>query len=283
MKYYAERKGLIESDFNISFEELKECFKGIYRYFDNRNCFEVAKKGVWIKPEWADEYQVIPALLEPTPEIFFMNNLHSSSIYPIYEYYLFYSEVELFTVIEILYDKISIYDYKENALKKDEIKKEFAIQINNILQFYDEGYFLEPNSGTITKGADDSLKMMLTEDLKAILNEDIMSQMRTAVKLYYRFDSNLEMKRKAINIMADILEPLRTELKDILNESFDVNKNDHDKLIFEIVNGFNIRHNNIKQKTDYEHEVWYDWMMQYYSSVIITFFKLKSIKYEYVK
>lgn len=278
MKYYAERNSLIENDLDISFEELKECFFNVYRYFENMNCFEAATKGIWIKPQWGEEYQKIPPLFEAAPEIFFMNHLRSTTVYPIYEYYSGYSEVELFTVIEILYDKIAIYDYTTNILETDEIKKEFAAQINNILQFYDGGYFLEANSGAITKGVDDSLKMMLTEDLKETLNEDVMTKMRTAIKLYYGFDSNLEQKKKAINILADILESFRSNLKDILNEKFEVNKNVHDKLIFDIVNNFNIRHNNSKQLTKYEHEIWYDWMMQYYSSVIITYFKLKSIK-----
>jgi hypothetical protein len=278
MKYYAERNSLIDEELNICFEELREYFVKVYRYFENKVCFEAATRGIWIRPQWGDEYQAIPPLFAPAPEIFFMNHLHSTRIYPIFEYYTYYTEVQFFTVIEILYDKISIYDYQENVLKTDEVKKEFATQINNLLQFYDGGYYLEPNSGTIVKGVNDSLKIMLTEDLKKIPSEDIMSQMRTAVKLYYRFDSDLEMKKKAINIMADILEPLRSDLKDILNAKLEINKNDHDKLIFEIVNGFNIRHNNSKQKTNYEHEVWYDWMMQYYTSVIITYFKLKSIK-----
>ncbi|ARC83193.1 hypothetical protein RSJ17_00595 (plasmid) [Clostridium argentinense] len=278
MKYYAERKSLLENDLEISFEQLKEVFFSVYKYFANRNCFDAAINGIWIKPQWQDEYQAIPPLFEPSPEIFFMNHLHSTSIYPIYQYYQAYSEIELFTVIEILYDKIAVYNYKKDILETEEIKKEFSIQINNILQFYDGGYFLETNSGTITKGTDDSLKMMLTEDLQSVLNEDTMTKIRTSIKLYYRFDSNLETKKKAINILADILEPLRIDLKNILNEKYEIKKNEHDKIIFDIVNSFNIRHNDKKQLTHYEHEIWYDWMMQYYCSVIITYHKLKAIK-----
>lgn len=278
MKYYAERNCLLNIDITISLDNLKEYFFKIYRYFDNKGCFEAAIKGIWIKPQWEDTFLKIPPLFEADPEIFFLNHLHSKSIYPIYEYYECYSEIELFTVIEILYDKIAVYNYQKDVLETENVKKEFAGQINNILQFYDGGYFLEHNSGAITKGVDDSLKMMLTEDLKDTLSEDVMTKMRSAIKLYYRFDSNLEEKKKAINILADILEAFRSDLKDILNEKFEVNKNDHDKLIFDIVNNFNIRHNKSNQKTNYEHEIWYDWMMQYYSSVIITYFKLKSIK-----
>ncbi|WP_010233414.1 hypothetical protein [Clostridium arbusti] len=277
MKYYAERNNLLEENFNISFEDLKQHFYKIYMYFANTKCFDVAIKGVWKKPQWEEEYLTIPPLLAPSPETFFMKQLSSNEIYPIFQYYENYTETELFTVIEILYDKICTYDYKNSVINND-VKKEFAIQINNVLQLYDDGYFLEIHSGTITKGANDPVKNMLSEDLSKILPEDIMTKTRTAIKMYYRFDSNMEMKTKAITILADILEPLRDELKDILNHGYETNKNDHDKLIFEIVNNFNIRHTNTKQHENYEHEIWYDWMIQYYSSVIITFYKLKKIK-----
>lgn len=280
MKYYSERNGLLEQkDFNISLEDLKQHFFSIYKYFYNMGSFDVAIKGVWIKPQWGDEYQEIPPLLAPSPEVFFLNNLHSSEIYPIVQYYEYYTDEELFTVIEILYDKIATYDYKKSILEDKDIKKDFAIQINNILQFYEEGYFLETSSGTITKGLKDPVKNMFSEDLTNICSEDVMTKMRTAIKMYYRFDSNIELKRKAINLLADILEPLRNDLKDILNREYDINKNKHDKLIFDIVNGFNIRHNKDDQKKNYQHEIWYDWMIQYYSSVIITYYKLNSIKY----
>lgn len=148
------------------------------------------------------------------------------------------------------------------------------MQINNVLKLYDVGYFLETTSGAVTKGANEPVKDMLSEDLSKILPSDPMTKMRTAIKMYYGFNSNMEAKKKAINILADILEPQRNELKDILNDKFEFNKNDHDKLIFDIVNRFNIRHNKPTDMKNYDLEIWYDWMMQYYSSVIITYYKL---------
>lgn len=275
MKYYIERNSLLDNSLEISFEKLKDLFFSIYKYFSNMQAFDVAKHGVWETPKWGGaKYQIIPPLFESSPEVFFLTNLNSEYIYPISDFYEDYSEEELFTVIEILYDKIAIYNYNTEQLETDEIKKQFATQINNILKFYNGGYFLEINSGFITKGTTDSLKEMLSEDLTTILNDDVMNKLKTAIKLYYRFDSNLESKKKAINILADILEPVRKQLQDILNEKYEISKNDHDKLIFDIVNNFNIRHNNKKQYTDYSLAIWYDWMMQYYSSVIITYYKL---------
>ncbi len=278
-KYYAERKDLLGSNTEITFEKLKDLFFEVYWFFKRKNGFDVAEKGVWKKATnyWEDDRQIISPLFAPSPEVFFLKHLNSEDIYPINMHCNEYSEEELFTVIEILYDNIAIYNSDQNCLETESIRKEFAIEINNILKFYAGGYFLETNSGTIIKGRDEPLMNMLTEDLESYFNEDVITKMRTAIKLYYRFDSNMEVKKKAITILADILELVRNELKDILNEKFEVNKTDHDKLIFEIVNGFNIRHNNNKQLTAYEKEIWYDWMMQYYCSVIITFYKLKSV------
>lgn len=276
MEYYAERNGLLQEDVNISLKTLKEYFYKIYQYFDNQQYFEVAMEGVWIKPEYGDMYQKIPPLLSPSPDVFFLKHLNSTRYYPIWEHYTRYGEDELFTVIEILYNNICEYNYDVERLDY-RVRKEFAIQINNILKFYNGGYFLEPTNGYITKGLTDPTKEMYSEDLSSIIEDDILEKIRTSVKLYYRYDSDMETKKNAITILANILEPLRNDLKEILNEKYETPKNEHDKLIFEIVNGFNIRHNNSKQKTDYETEIWYDWMIQYYTSVIITYYKLKQI------
>jgi len=101
MKYYAERNGLLEENCDISFEDLKEYFNKIYNYFDNKDYFEVAIKGVWkSKSKYSDEqYQVMPPLLSPDPTVFFINNLQSQEIYPIYTYYQNYTEDQLFTVL----------------------------------------------------------------------------------------------------------------------------------------------------------------------------------------
>lgn len=275
MKYYSERNGLLDNGYNMDLNTLREYFYKIYKYFNDKHCFDVAEKGVWKKlSRWEEEEkQIISPLMNPSPEIFFLNALHSSDIYPIYQYYEYYTEDQLFTVIEILYDKIAEYDYEHQILKTD-VKKMFVEQINNILKFYSDGYYLEQNSGTITVNVNSPIKNMFSEDLATVLPDDVMSKMKAAIKLYYRFDSTKEFKRKGISTLADILEPLRKQLKSILNSEYEVNKDDHDKLIFEIVNNFDIRHNNLKQNKNYDSDIWYDWMMQYYSSVIITYYKL---------
>ncbi|WP_416148948.1 hypothetical protein ACM26V_22200 [Salipaludibacillus sp. HK11] len=277
-QYYAERNGLIKNSISLSEDELISFFVQTYQYFHSKEYFKCATKGVWRSiPYSNDEELIIPPSLAPAPEVFFATRLQITQVWPIYEYAENYTEEILFTVIEILYDHIAIYDYKKNELITEEPKAEFAEYINNILRMYNGGYYIEPTNGFIMKLPNETLKQQLSYDGKEMPNE-VFEQLSTASSMYYRFDANLETKKKAINLLADILEKEREYVKNLFNEEYEVPKNEHDKLIFGIVNGFNIRHNRADQKTDYSKEIWHDWMMQYYTSVIIAFYKLKTNK-----
>lgn len=58
------------------------------------------------------------------------------------------------------------------------------------------------------------------------LPEGVLEQLKSASRMYYRFDTDMEAKKKAINILADILEKVRDDLKETLNQEYDVSKND---------------------------------------------------------
>ena len=273
-KYYIERNGLIKENLKMNFKEILSFFYQIYSYFGNKGYFKSATSGIYVG-EYEEERQILPPTLAPTPEVYFTTKLQNKKVYPIYEYYEYYNEEILFTVIEILYDHIAYYDYNLKPLITEDPKKEFGELINNTLKFYGKGFYLEPQNGFIMELPNEALKEQLSyngEDME----EEVYSKLSTACEMFYRFDSNSEMKKKAINILADILENVRDDLKNILNDEFQINKNKHDALIFEMVNGYGIRHNNKNQKTDYSKEIWYDWMMQYYTSTIITYYRLKN-------
>ena len=68
------------------------------------------------------------------------------------------------------------------------------------------------------------------------------------------------------------------EVSRMLNEEYGIAKATHDNSIFQIVNNYCIRHNNKKQCSNYSTEIWFDWMMQNYTSVIIAFYRLLSKK-----
>ena len=176
----------------------------------------------------------------------------------------------------MLYAHIGVYHYSTGKIDVKDEKALFSEQISNLLRSYKDGYYLERSNGFIMEMPNKALQEQLSYD-GAELSEDVLEQLKSASRMYYRFDTDMEAKKKPINILADILEKVRDDLKETLNQEYDVSKNEHDRLIFGIVNEYHIRHNKADQKTDYSREIWYDWMMQYYTSTIITYCKLKKV------
>lgn len=106
----------------------------------------------------------------------------------------------------------------------------------------------------------------------------VYEQLITASEMFYRFNTASDKKKEAINVLAGILENVREEAKNLFNEEYNIAKNEHDALIFNVVNRYGIRHNNINQKNEYSKDIWYEWMMQYYTSTIIAFYKLAFLR-----
>jgi len=234
-KYYAERHGLLTKQLQIDFDELLQYFGQVYKYFCDKEYFEVATRGVWRQiPYTQDSEQILPPSLLPSPEVYFATCLQDKEVWPIWQYLEEYDEQTLFSVIEILYDHIGVYNYETDQFENEAQKEEFAEQINNILRAYKEGYYLEPTNGFIMQIPNGALREQLEYD-GSDLPDSVYEQLATATEMYYRFDANLEQKKKAINILADILESEREEVKDTLNAEYEVPKNEHDKLIFGIV------------------------------------------------
>lgn len=216
-KYYAERHGLLTKQLQIDFDELLQYFGQVYKYFCDKEYFEVATRGVWRQiPYTQDSEQILPPSLLPSPEVYFATCLQDKEVWPIWQYLEEYDEQTLFSVIEILYDHIGVYNYETDQFENEAQKEEFAEQINNILRAYKEGYYLEPTNGFIMQIPNGALREQLEYD-GSDLPDSVYEQLATATEMYYRFDANLEQKKKAINILADILESEREEVKDTLN------------------------------------------------------------------
>lgn len=53
-QYYAERNGLIADKLSLSLDELKTCFIHTYRYFGDKDYFEVAFNGIYEEDRWGN-------------------------------------------------------------------------------------------------------------------------------------------------------------------------------------------------------------------------------------
>ncbi len=278
MEYYIERKGLILPEkIKITKQQLRKFWCQIYFYFKDKKSFELAEHG---KEKGNNK---ISLKLAPSPEQFFLQHIGNIELYPIdIKTIEKCSDNELFTLIEIYYDVIEYCEWEQEdgdewgwCREKECLKREYCTYVNNILKFYENGYYLEPNYGFIMEMPNSALKHQLEEEI-ICMPDNIYSRLSSAIKNYYRFDCNEEGKRKAIASLADILEPIRKDLNSIFTSEVQESKQLNDKLIFEIVNKYGIRHNDKAQILDYSVDIWYDWMMQYYTSTIIAFYRLKN-------
>lgn len=267
MQYYAERNGHIKLDeIKISLKQLRQFFLDTYLYFDNKKYFKLAFEGNRSTP---------PAMV-PSPSAFFFKHLGHQNVYPLEEYAHRFDRTAIFTIIEILHDYICVIE-DFDIYDKDAAQIEFRNEINKYLACFETGYLLS-EKGYIINLPDSGLGKLITKNLPENTSDQVTEQVETAIKMFFRYDSNNEEKRKAINILADILEPYKEDLKSYMNES---RKNKpHDAMIFGIVNQYRIRHDDIKQKDEYTKHIWYEWMFHYYLSTVHAVLRLKKEHYK---
>ena len=187
-----------------------------------------------------------------------------------------YSEEDLFDVIELLYDLVSkpIDGYEHtysscgwhyHTFNKLEGQKEFRDQINKILCDYNEGFELS-TEGEIYSLVNDGLTDLLTSVLPPHDENNVNNRVQIAIKKFRNRHSSLDDQRVAIRDLADVLEFLRNEIKELIDLGLITHQDESD--LFNLANNFGIRHHNVNQKTDYDKEIWYPWLFYYYLATI---------------
>lgn len=267
MEFYSKRNGHIDtSETNIGLKKLNSLFLDTYLYFYKINYFKLAFEG----------YESTYPLMIPSPEGYFFEHLACFNGYPIEDKAMKYDKNILFTVIEILHDnirKIGPFGYHE----KEGPQKEFRDIINKYLKYYEDGYEIT-TKGWISILPEDGLRELINKDLPEETEDEVTVQVQTAIEMFFNYTSNNEKKKKAINILADVLEPLRDVVKELVGEIVDgrnTKTKPHDTMIFGIVNNYKIRHNDEKQMDEYDKVIWYEWMFHYYLATIHAVLRLK--------
>jgi len=83
---------------------------------------------------------------------------------------------------------------------------------------------------------------------------------------FLRSNGSVVSTKQMVRTLADVLEYLKKEGTRLPT------KDDSD--LFNIINNFDIRHHNRKQKGEYNKEIWYDWMFYTFLSSINVLLKL---------
>jgi hypothetical protein len=196
--------------------------------------------------------------------------LRKDNLWPIDKKYKDYKEDDLFDVIEYLYDYISkpidgkYHNWNECGWHYDKFDREagrieFRERINELIKDYNNCEL--SSCGEILMNAIPGSEELINRKIPYYDRENVNDRVEEAILLFRRYRSSLTDKKNAIKSLVEVLEFLRPKIKRVLV------KNDENDL-FNIANNFGIRHHDDKQKTNYDQEVWLNWMFYYYLSTI---------------
>lgn len=265
-RYYSSRKGSLTS-VGHDLPTLKRLVEAIHRQFELDGYLQEAF-GYWC----SDEGQVVGTLGRDI-EIAVLRLTKKANLWPLPDDLHHFSEEDLFDFIEFLFDHVSqpleegshLHDYYDGGWHYTKFDKKagqqrFLEELNPILEDYNPGYRLS-DLGEIEELGEPGLNLLLDAPLPEADPEHVTERVSKAIQLFRRHHASLQDRRTAVRELADVLEFLKKQLKEVLTK-----KDESD--LFNIANNFGIRHNNMDQKTHYDKAIWLSWMFYYYLATI---------------
>ena len=263
-EYYGVRKGFFIQNERSDIDMFKRAFLILYRKLYKEGYFQA-----YFGKQCVDYDNSIEGYLGSDIETAIYLKTKNKELWPIHERIESFSLVDLFTVIELLYDcsskPISSYDHDWNncgihvTQSDDEFGKlDFRNQINPMLKKYLKVELSK--DGEILEIVEEGFEPLF---LAPIPSEDknVKSRIDSAVIKFRRKVSTVDDRRDALRDLADVLEYLRSKIKTVL-----MSKEENE--LFQIANTFGIRHHNKNQKTDYDIPIWHSWFFYCYYSTI---------------
>jgi hypothetical protein len=263
--YYSRRTGKNQDIARLDLAMLCRLFRELYVSYVDKGYFQEAF-GYYCVDDGD-----IPGTLGSDIEAQMFLQIRKPGLSPIHEQCLLYQEEDLFDVIEFTFDCVSkpedgVYHAFSNCGWHYETfdqtigQSEYRADLNVLLSDYEDGYELSAQ-GEILALAEPGLQSLLEADVPACDAENVESRINAAILKFRRYRSSLEDRRDALRDLADVLEFIRPQAKQVL-----VSKDEDD--LFNIANNFGIRHHNDRQKTDYDKPIWYSWIFYYYLATI---------------
>ncbi len=260
-RYYSVRKAIKP----LSLEVLKDLFGAVFTQFKEKQFFDESFGFTCVDAGWTK------GTVGSDPNVYFLQRLRKRDRWPILEKLNTYSEDDLFDVIELLYDLVSegtdgfYHSYGDCGMHYSKFNQpsgqaKFRAEINGILADYNDGYELAEN-GEIVEKADKGLETLLTAKLPNLAGSDAIHNVEEAISMFRRRHASLTDRRNAVRMLADVLEALRSKLKGTITSRDEAD-------LFNIANNFAIRHNNDKQKTNYDKSLWLSWMFYFYLATL---------------
>lgn len=130
-------------------------------------------------------------------------------------------------------------------------------------QMLSNGQIVEISNKPVIELAEQALHVI---DIDGI-PDSVARPVNNAVTNYIKRGATVDEKKTAVRELADALESIRPSIKTHLLSA------DEGEL-FKVANQFAIRHNDSKQKSDYNKSIWYDWMFHVNLAALLTVIKI---------
>jgi hypothetical protein len=262
--YYAERTGKVPTGGRLDLSAVASLFNSEHQRWTDEGYF-AEQFGFWCVDE-----DVIHGKLGGDIEARMLFSLGKKGLWPVSHKWSSYSEEDLFSVVEFMFDHISkpltgtIHQYGGCGMHWETFDSaagqgEYRATMNLLLGRYGDGYELSPD-GEVMERAPDGTANLLTTPLPHD-DSNIQSRVQSAITKFRQRRATADDRRDAVRDLADVLEYLRPQAKSVLAKK-------DDGALFQIANEFGIRHHNPAQKTDYDQAIWLSWMFYFYLATI---------------
>jgi hypothetical protein len=287
-RYYSQRNGDITKSPSISLSELRDCFHATYDRLGNEGLF-INAFGCQFPEEtnlFANELAMqihSGRLVAPTYgklgkniELALAKKLKKRNLWPICSRVGTYSGEDIFDLIEVLYEYCTIarimssYDGTLVLRLGDENKSRQILidDVNEYLPMYEHGYSLTKD-GKVEHIPVDGMESLVEEKPQAIDEANIESRISRAISLFLSRQRTVENMRDAVRELGDVLEYMKKEYS---LDKLLLKKDSSD--LFQILNGFGIRHHNPQQQSKYDVDIFYPWLFYYYLAAVRAMQKL---------
>jgi hypothetical protein len=262
--YYAERTGKGASGGRLNLTTLKALYKTEYDRWEEAGYFQ-EHFGFWCV-----DRDYVAGTLGSNIDAKVMFALGRDGLWPIHVHLAGYTEDDLFSVIEFVFDHISkpikgtMHQWNQCGMHWEEFdgsagRAEYRASLNALLARYEKGYELSSDGEVMELGPTGTSNLLTTE--LPVSDHDIKSRVDSAVTKFRQRHSTTADRRDAVRDLADVLEYLRPQIKDVLTKADESD-------LFNIANNFSVRHHNDKQKSDYDPAIWLSWMFYFYLATI---------------
>jgi hypothetical protein len=148
-----------------------------------------------------------------------------------------------------------------NTFDRNSGQREYREQINAVLRLCDPPYELDDLGQVVESAPEEFHQLLSAAGPEGTPHDLVTSRIDAAVKRFRARGATVDDRRHAVRDLADVLEALRPDIKENMLSA-------DESALFNIANNFSIRHNNRRQRGDYDRVVWLRWTFYVYLATI---------------